>query len=126
MGDEAVTDPDLTRRARASKRKGARGEVEVAKMLCDLGYDCRRNFGSGARGGNDLIGVDGLAIEVKRQESLNIHKAFLQAETAAKATEIPVVAFKRNNGPWLAAVPLGEFFALYARVNGITPGEDAA
>lgn len=121
-----MSDPDLTRRARASKRKGARGEVEVARMLCDLGYDCRRNFGSGARGGNDLIGVDGLAIEVKRQESLNIHKAFAQAEGAARASEIPVVAFKRNNGPWLACVPLGEFFGLYAELRGIRPDEGAA
>jgi hypothetical protein len=55
-----VNQSDASRRGRSSKRKGAAAEAAVAKMLCDLGYDCRRNFGSGARGGNDLIGVDGL------------------------------------------------------------------
>jgi hypothetical protein len=118
-----VTDPALTRRARGSKRKGAKGEVDVQKLAIAAGFpDCRRNFGSGARGGNDLIGVEGLAIECKRQESLNIHKAFEQASQAAKPTEIPVVAFKRNHGPWLACVPLEQFFALYAQTLNLGEG----
>jgi hypothetical protein len=104
---------EATKRARRSKRKGATGELDVAKLAIAHGFtECRRNFGSGSRGGGDLIGIPGVSMECKRQERLNIHAAYEQAARAARATEMPVVAFKRSRGPWLAVLELDELFAL--------------
>jgi hypothetical protein len=110
---EAELRADRSKRGRSSRRKGGSAERDVAAMAIAHGFtECRRNFGSGSRGGGDLIGIPGVSVEVKRQESLNVHKAFAQAEAAARPSETPVVAFKRNHGPWLACLELSEFFAL--------------
>jgi len=110
-----VTPPGIkpVRRGRASRRRGARGEQEVVELLKAHGWtQARRNFGSGSQGGGDITGVPGVCIEVKLQEALNIWKALEQVHRAAQPTELPVVAFRRNNVGWYAAVPLDEFLAL--------------
>jgi hypothetical protein len=83
------------------------------KLAQAHGFDqCRRNFGSGARGGNDLIGIPGVAVEVKFRERLNIGEAYEQALKAAQPTDIVVVAHKRNGGPLLATLELDDLLAL--------------
>jgi hypothetical protein len=110
---ENVRDEAARKRGRASKNKGNRAELEVQKIAQAHGFDgCRRNFGSGSRGGGDLIGIPGVSIECKRVEKLNVHAAFEQASRAAQPTETPVVAFRRSHGPWLAVLELSELMAL--------------
>lgn len=106
-------DPLRTKAARRSRRRGGIGEREVVEIAKAHGFDqARRNFGSGAQGGNDVVGIPGCAVEVKYQETLKIWQALAQCEEAAHATEIPVVAFRRNGSQWYAALPLDELLAL--------------
>lgn len=108
---------------RGRRTKGAKGEAELCKLIADAGWPhCRRNFGSGACGGADLIeGPADTAWECKRQERLNIHDAFRQVSVAAKPTDTPIVAFRRNNGPWLACLELTELLALLRLREGSRP-----
>lgn len=97
-----------------SKRKGIIGELEVASILRDYGYNTRRGQQfSGANGDADVVGVPGLHIEVKRREQLNIHDAMDQAKRDARQGEIPSVFHRKNNTEWLVTVCLDDFMTLY-------------
>ena len=97
-----------------SKQKGKRGELEIAKILQEHGYPARRSVQyNGVQGYADVIGVDGLHIEVKRVERLNIEEAMTQARRDAKGNDIPVVFHRRNNKPWLATLSLEAFLKIY-------------
>ena len=63
-----------------SRRKGAQGERELAKKLREYGFDCRRGQQYSGIGGEDVVGLDGIHIEVKRVERLNIYDAVDQAK----------------------------------------------
>jgi Holliday junction resolvase len=97
-----------------SRSKGARGEVELVTLLRENGWPhARRNFGSGSSGGNDLVGGPAdVAFECKRTERLRLHEAYAQLLAAARPTDLPVLAHRRNGGEWLATVPLDELLAL--------------
>ena len=98
-----------------SRRKGADGEREIAKILRDHGYDARR--GCQFKGGPDspdVIGLPGIHIEVKRVESLNIYNAMDQSCCDAGPMEIPVVFHRKNNRGWLVTMGLDDWINLYA------------
>lgn len=47
-----------------SREKGKRGELELAKLLRDCGFDTRRGQQySGANGDADVVGLPGIHIE---------------------------------------------------------------
>lgn len=99
--------------------KGKNAEREVATLLNgmvmgvmrELGFPndkvlaaaktVQRNQNQSAVGGNDLVNVFGLSIEVKRQEQLSINAWWRQTVTAAtRNNEHPVLIFKQNHKPW--------------------------
>ena len=91
-----------------SKQKGNRAERALADTLSEMtGLTVRRNLQSRDGGSNnpDIAGIEGLHIEVKHVEKLNIWNALEQALTDCKGA-IPVVFFKRNRTPWNIAVQL--------------------
>jgi Holliday junction resolvase len=98
----------------SERRKGAAAEVEIVQMLRAAGWPhARRNFGSGAAGGNDIVaGPAGTAIEVKRQERLNVPAAFSQLLAAARPTDLPVLVHRPSRHGWMATLPLDELLAL--------------
>ena len=96
-----------------SRRKGAEGEREIAKILRGYGYDARRGQQySGANGDADVVGLPGVHIEVKRVEALNIYKAMEQSKRDARG-EIPAVFHRKNGKEWKATVRLEDFIKLY-------------
>lgn len=104
---------------RASRRKGAAGELEVAAEFQRRGFDARRTPNSGGlswRG--DLQGVPGYIFEVKRCETLSLPAWLRQAYAAASGGEVPVVVFRRDgrgvgpDGRWHAVLPLEELARL--------------
>lgn len=96
-----------------SKRKGNAGELEIAHILQDRGYDARRGQQyCGANGDADVIGIDGLHIEVKRTEKCNPYKFLEQAERDANDGEIPVVFHRQNRKKWIAIIGLDEFLGM--------------
>lgn len=97
-----------------SRDKGARGERELASKLREHGYDCRRGQQfSGVNGDADVVGLDGIHIEVKRVERLNLTDAMSQAISDAKMGRIPVVMHRKNNEDWLVTMRLEEWIAFY-------------
>jgi Holliday junction resolvase len=96
-----------------SRNKGAQGEREFALLCRDNGYNCRRGQQYSGIDGQDVIGLPGLHIEVKRVEKLNIEDAMTQSRRDAKEGEIPIVAFRRNNEKWKICMDAEQWFEIY-------------
>lgn len=100
----------------SQRRKGAVGERELANTLSSYGYDCHR--GQQHRGGSDspdVVGLDGIHIECKRVEHLNVERAMEQARSDAEGSgNMPVVMHRRNGEPWKATCDLATFMLLYS------------
>ena len=95
-----------------SKQKGKRGELALVHELNNLGFETRRTAQyNGKETGSlaDLVGIDGVHIECKWVESLNIHNAMAQAIRDANDEEVPVVFHKKNNKPWLVTMRLEDW-----------------
>ena len=100
-----------------SRSKGAKGERELARVLRQYGYDCRRGQQySGSNGDADVVGLPGVHIECKRVERLNIHDAMDQAKRDSRDGEIPTVFHRKNNCEWLVTLQIDEFMKLYGKV----------
>ena len=85
-----------------SRRKGKTGELEAAHYLSAL-FKLPVRRGQQFRGGPDspdVVGLDGLHIEVKRTERLNLDTALEQAARDAGETEVPVVLHRGNRRRW--------------------------
>jgi Holliday junction resolvase len=97
-----------------SRRKGAEGERELAKILRQYGYESRRGQQyCGANGDADVIGLPGIHIECKRVEKLNLYDAMSQAISDAKTDEIPAVFHRKNRCEWLVTMKLKDFMEIY-------------
>lgn len=91
----------------SERRKGKDGELEVAAIFTDAGFDCSRTPNSGAlRLRGDLHGDVPLHVEVKRQEVARPWLWAEQAATDAGAGSRWLVAMRRSRSPWLALMPL--------------------
>ena len=102
-----------------SRAKGARGERELAAILREHGYDARRGQQfSGANGDADVIGLEGIHIECKLRDRLNIEDAYAQARRDAdRRGEIPTVMHRKTGDKhkcgWLVTMSLEHFMHLY-------------
>lgn len=98
-----------------SRAKGAAGELELAHKLTDLGYPSRRGQQfSGKNGDADVVGeLEGVHIECKRVEALNLDSAYEQAVRDAKEGLIPAVFHRKNRKPWKVTISLEDFLKLY-------------
>lgn len=103
-----------------SKAKGKNGENELANLLKQFGYNTRRSVQyCGANGDADVVGIEGLHIECKRVERLNIDEAMEQARRDAREGEIPVVMHRKNRKKWLATVDLEEFMRIWKTASSV-------
>lgn len=101
-----------------SKNKGKQGELEVVHKLKDYGFlDVRRSQQfAGVNGDSDVVGLDGIHIEVKRVEKLNIEKAMQQAKEDSKhTTNTPTVFHRRNREDWKVTMYLDDWIELYKK-----------
>lgn len=98
---------------RTSRDKGKRGEREFAALLREHGYDARRGVQyCGGPDSPDVTGLPGIHIEVKRTESLRLYEALKQSEQDT-GEEMPIVAHRRNNCPWVIILKANDFMRLY-------------
>lgn len=97
-----------------SKRKGAEGEREFAKLCREKGYDCRRGQQYNGIGGDDVVGLPGIHIEVKRVEKLNIHNAMEQSVRDSKGN-VPIVAHRRAREGWLITMKAEDWFNMFQK-----------
>lgn len=108
-----------------AKNKGARGEYEaiallqpvVNKVYGEFGIDPPRLLRNLEQvinrfGRYDICGVDWLAIEVKRQETLSVNSWWEQAKNSANSTQEPVLIYRQNSRKWRVVmfgyIPAGE------------------
>lgn len=98
-----------------SRQKGARAERNLAKKLRELGYQNARRGQqfSGANGDADVVGLEGIHIECKHVEKLNLLDAMAQSIRDAKDGEIPVVIHKKNNTDWFVTIKLDDWIEQY-------------
>lgn len=94
-----------------ARDKGQRGEKELCKLLqphVDKVYaehglespSLERNLSQTRDGGFDIAGLDWIALEVKRVESLNINQWWDQTVAQAQGGRTPVLAYRQNHKPW--------------------------
>lgn len=114
---DAVTKP---KKKINSKRKGAEGERELSKKLREYGYDTRRGQQyCGANGDADVVGLNGIHIECKRVQNLNLYNAMTHAKSDIKEplpfqeANLPTVFHRKNNSEWLVTMTLDDWIQLY-------------
>ncbi|MDP6770877.1 MAG: hypothetical protein QF704_09305, partial [Anaerolineales bacterium] len=74
-------------------------------------------------GGHDVIGLTGCALEVKRQETLNVNAWWEQTVEQSKSNMLPkpqwpVLFYRKNHCPWSVVV-------LLAMINDEFNGDDS-
>ena len=97
-----------------SKQKGGRGEREWAAFCREHGFTEARRGQQFAGGidSPDVVGIPGVHQEVKRVESLNIHKAMEQAIRDSEGKAVPIVAHRRNREEWLVTMRAEDFMEM--------------
>ena len=100
---------------KASRDKGASGELEVVHLLQDACWPKARRTHDGreqALRGDIANGPAGVHLEVKRAETARIWEWWQQAQGDLTVGYMPVVAFRRSRSPWLALVEFDELLPL--------------
>lgn len=109
-----IKQDDSRKRGRAARNKGAAAERELAALIRDTwGYEVHR--GKVFYHESDLVGLDGIHVEVKRQERLNIYEAVRQAisEAGKRKDGLPAVFHRRDREGWLVTMRLEDWIDLY-------------
>jgi len=104
-----------------SRAKGVRGELAVAHMFQEWGYDAERGAQhDGLSGHADVVGVPYIWIEAKWDEKLDIPAAMAQADRdsdayMARTNEgvVPVVIRKTSRKPWMVTMHLDDLVGMY-------------
>lgn len=99
-----------------SKQKGARFERSLASKFREYGYDARRTaqYCGNTGDASDVIGLPGIHIEAKHQETMRLYDWMAQAKRDASGTgNLPAVFHKKNNAEILVTMTLCDWFNLY-------------
>lgn len=102
-----------------SKQKGARFERLLASKFREYGYDQARRtaqYCGNTGDASDVVGLPGLHIEAKHQETMRLYEWIAQAKRDAKAggeNRLPAVFHKKNNAEILVTMTLEDFMNLY-------------
>lgn len=98
-----------------SRRKGARGEREVAEILRPVFPSARRrSSGEEAQEdqGRDIKGTPGLCVQVAIGARPPIYEKLAEAERAARSPAIPVAFTRRDQERWLVHLRADDFVSL--------------
>lgn len=100
---------------RASQRKGADGERELAAILREHGYPAQRGGSLTYGTVPDVTGLQGIHIECKRVERLDLLGAMQQAQRDAVKFKDgkPAVFHRKNRSEWLVTMTLDDWISLY-------------
>lgn len=101
---------------KVSQRKGRAGELELAAILKEHGYNVHPGRPQSYGEEPDLRGLPGIHIEVKRAEQLRLEQWMEQAiRDSEKFGGLPAVFHRRNRQPWLVTMRLGDWMMVYER-----------
>ncbi len=101
-----------------SRDKGARFERTLASKFREYGYNARRSAQYCGSTGDaaDVIGLPGIHIEAKAQETMRLYDWMAQAKRDAQAGgegRLPAVFHKKNNCAILVTMELDDFMEIY-------------
>ena len=99
-----------------SKQKGARFERYLASKFREYGYEARRTaqYCGNTGDASDVVGLPGLHIEAKHQETMRLYEWVSQAKRDSEGTgRLPAVFHKKNNAEILVTMTLEDWFNLY-------------
>lgn len=99
-----------------SKQKGARFERELASRLRAEGYECRRSAQYAGNTGEaaDVIGLPGIHIEAKHQETMRLYEWMAQAiRDSQKSGNLPAVFHRKNNADLLVTMRFEDWMQIY-------------
>lgn len=99
-----------------SKDKGARFERKLASLFREQGYEARRTaqYCGNTGDASDVVGLPGIHIEAKHQETMRLYEWVSQAVRDAAGTgNLPAVFHKKNNAEILVTMRLDDWFNLY-------------
>lgn len=101
-----------------SKQKGARFERLLASKFREYGYEARRTAQFCGKTGDaaDVIGLPGIHIEAKHQETMRLYEWIAQAKRDAAAgggNALPAVFHKKNNCAILVTMELEDWMNIY-------------
>lgn len=104
---------EASKKGRAAKDKGARGERMLVHFLESFGLTVKR--GMVWLNQSDVIGLYGIHIEVKFVEALNVRKALDQAiqEAEKKKDGLPTVFWKKSRKEWVVVMRATDWITLY-------------
>lgn len=100
---------------KSQQRKGRSAELELVRILQDMGIPARPGDPVSYGTTPDIVGVSGIHVEVKRVERLNVDAAMEQAERDAEKFRdgMPTVFHRKNRQPWLVTMKLTDWIKLY-------------
>ena len=103
---------------RSSQRKGAEGERELCDLLQQAGYHVQRGGSQTYGSVPDIMGLDGVHVECKRVERLNLSEAMRQAIKDSERFQDgwPCVFHRKNREAWLVSMRLSDWLKLYGRL----------
>lgn len=99
-----------------SKQKGARFERSLAAKFREYGYVARRTaqYCGNTGDASDVVGLPGIHIEAKHQETMRLYDWITQAKRDAAGTEsLPAVFHKKNNAEILVTMTFDDWMQLY-------------
>lgn len=98
-----------------SQKKGRRGEIELAELLNSCGYNVRPGRALSFGEQPDIIGLEGVHIEVKRCQALRLSEWMKQAIRDSEKFQDgePAVFHRRNREGWLVTMPLESWLRIY-------------
>src|SRR5262245_42783013 len=102
-----------------SRNKGKRGEREAAAEWSRLfGVPMRRSqqFCGRSAESDDIVGQEGVSIEVKRRERFNLAEAVERAVQDAAEGNVAVVLHRADERPWLVTLRLDHLPELVNRL----------
>jgi len=101
-----------------SREKGKRGENHVAHFFQEHGYDAHRSAQFCGKTGQaaDVIGVPGVHLEVKFQETMHLYNWLAQAVNDSEAEgkgNVPIVIHKQNRKDMLVTMRADDWIEFY-------------
>lgn len=99
-----------------SKQKGARFERLLASKFREHGYDARRTaqYCGNTGDASDVVGLPGIHIEAKHQETMRLYEWMAQAKRDSEGTgRLPAVFHKKNNAEILVTMELDDWMNIY-------------
>nr|DAV74497.1 MAG TPA: HOLLIDAY JUNCTION RESOLVASE HOMOLOGOUS RECOMBINATION [Caudoviricetes sp.] len=100
-----------------SKQKGARFERQLASRFREYGYDARRTaqYCGNTGDASDVVGLPGIHIEAKHQETMRLYDWMSQAKRDAAGTDkLPAVFHKKNNASILVTMEFEDWMRLFS------------